>query len=207
MSNLKRVFAFFFFAFFFGYLYLVFPYCVSLVKHLSMSGSGMKYLLKEDVTQQILESEKITIIKPKSTQFGLVVSRLGLNLTVAADVDLYDQQELESVLSRGLVQASVSSLPGQPGAVLIVGQPLASFFNYKHLNPDFYLIQKLKLGDRITVFYEGERHLYEVTAKSRRSPDFFDFFDAGNQKKLVLVSGYPPGMAFSLSVIEAEEIF
>jgi sortase (surface protein transpeptidase) len=184
------------------YLFITFPYLRSLSKYSALSTSGLVYSLKgrADITRET------TVIKPVSTRFGLVITKLGLNKRIVKEVDFYDPLKLESSLRRGLAQVSISSLPGHFGTVLIVGHPLSTFLNLDHLNPEFYLISKLEVGDEMSVFYNDIEFVYKVVQKRFESPTYLDFFDPGRERKLMLVSGYPPGMALKFLVIEAEEV-
>jgi len=184
------------------YLFIAFPYLRSLSKYSALSTSGLVYTLKGRAD---IEKET-TVIKPVSTRFGLVITKLGLNKKIVKGIDFYDSPKLESGLRRGLAQVSISSLPGHFGTVLIVGHPLSSFLNLDHLNSDFYLISKLEVGDEISVFYNDVEFIYRVTQKRLEPPTYLDFFGPGREKKLMLVSGYPPGMALKFLVIEAKPV-
>ncbi|HUW22096.1 MAG TPA: sortase [Candidatus Bathyarchaeia archaeon] len=186
-----------------GYLFLSAPYYfVSLVKYKSISGSGLVYSIKGrgDIDQEA------SFLDPASTEFGLIITKLGLNEKVVEEVEFYDPVKLKAGLRRGLAHVKSSALPGDFGAVLIVGHPLNSFFNTDRLHPDFYLVNKLAVGDEIVIYYHDRGYVYQVAKKSFAPPTYLDFFDPGEEKKLVLVSGYPPGMAVRLLVIEAEPV-
>ena len=185
------------------YLFLVYPFLSSYFKYRAIAGSGLIYSLK---SQKDIEAGE-TVIKPVSRIFGLVITKLGLNQKVIKEVDYYDAEKLKTELKKGLAHVKTSALPGEFGAVLIVGHPLDSFFNFTHLNPDFYLINKLEVGDEISLFYNDLEYSYQVSKKYLAPPTFLDFFEAGEERKLMLVSGYPPGMALKFSVVEAEEIY
>ncbi|MBN1263493.1 MAG: sortase [Candidatus Pacebacteria bacterium] len=185
------------------YFYLTVPYGISLIKLVSLAGSGVSYALKD---RQGLSGGESVLIKPVSTNFGIVITRLGINRKITPEVNLYDPQKLAGALRGGPAHAGLSALPGEFGAVLLVGHPLDSFFNFAHFNPDFYLIDKLVIGDEIVIFYHGFEYVYRVTKKELVPSNYLDFFDPGEEDKLVLVSGFPPGMALKYRVVEAEEI-
>lgn len=185
------------------YCYLTFPYLSSLIKYYSLSGSGLVYSIKG---REKIRKESL-VIKPVSPRFSLLITKLGLNEAVAREIDFYDSEKLDSGLRMGLVHVKTSALPGDFGTVLIVGHPLYSFFNFSHSHPEFYLIDKLEVGDEAGIFYEGVDHRYRVVEKRLEPPTYLDFFTPGEERKLMLVSGYPAGMAFRFLVIEAEEIY
>jgi len=186
-----------------AYLFLAGSYLQSLIRYRSLSRSGVTYSLKG---RSEIE-EEATYLKPASTRFGLVITKLGLNSKVVKNIDFYDPAKLKSSLRRGLVHVEASALPGEFGSVLIVGHPLGDFFNLDHLNPDFYLIGKLAVGDEISLFYNDLEYRYQVTQKKYVDPSFLDFFDPGETRKLMLVSGYPPGMALRFVAVEADEVY
>jgi hypothetical protein len=183
------------------WLYLNVPYLNFLTEYLSLKGSGVRYALRGQGG-----GKNVTLIKPVSTKFGLVITKIGLNEKITAGGNLYDSEKLGNSLKLGLNHIKASALPGGFGAVLIVGHPLDKFFNLNHLNPSFYLINQLEVGDKVNLFFKDLNYFYKVAKKEIVPPTFLDFFDPGSEKKLLLVSGFPAGMAFKFLVIEAAQI-
>ena len=195
----KRIILFFILTVGGFYLFLTYPYFIEFLKLESLTGSRIKYTLDEEAAGAIA-------IKPASARFGLTVLEIGLNKPITEGVDFYDPKKLNPALRQGLAHVLNSSVPGRFGKVVIVGHPLRDIFNFNRFNPEFYLIGRLKVDDVITLFYQNKRFEYRVVSKKQASPSYLDFFDSGQGRGLVLVSGFPPGTAIRFLVVEAEEI-
>ena len=200
--NVRKLIFLTLFGFFVFYAFLAGPYWMALFKYRSVSQSGVGYVVPGQRTE--LPTEETTTLKPVSDKFGLVVPRVAINKSVAKQVDLYEEERLINLLDGSLAHLAGSSRPNRLGPVVILGHPLSQLLNFRHLNPELYLLDKLEVGDPVFVFYEGTQYMYKVSANGVHSPTYFDFFDANRERKLYLVSGWPPGTSLRLFVVEAE---
>ncbi|MCJ7827696.1 sortase [Patescibacteria group bacterium] len=203
--SIPKVFSMTFFLFFLFYAVLAAPYWFELFKYQSVSGSGIGYaLLGRQVDME--SNVEATVIKPVSRKFGLVIPVLGLNKVVHQDVDLADAERLGVLLKDDLVHLKGSVLPNRLGTLVIFGHSTTDLINTRYYNPDFYLLNKLVEGNLIYVVYQEVDYLYKVTSVSSQAPDYFDFFSPARERKLVLVSGWPPGTSLRLRVVEAAAV-
>lgn len=206
MSNaffsIRKVLTLFFLLALLFWAYLAGPYWWSLYKYDSLARSGVSYTVPGSRGE--IDFEETTTLKPASLKFGLVIPKIGLNKVVGASVDLYETDRLDDALDNRLVHMLGSSLPNRIGTVVVVGHSPSQLINFRHVNPDVYLVKKLAIGDKIYLYCDSVEYLYEVTGVSERSPTYFDFFDPARERKLILASGWPPGSSFRLLLVEAE---
>ena len=206
MSNkfldVRKVFFLTLLIFFLFYAFLAAPFWVAQFRYRSLSGSGVGYVLPG--RRDELPTEETITIKPVSEKFGLVIPKIGVNKKLVANVDLYETERLLNSLDGSLVHMAGSAVPSRFGSVVVMGHSPSQLINSGHLNPDFYLLNKLETGDLVYLFYDGVEFLYKVSSVEFKSPTYFDFFESNRNKKLILVSGWPPGTSLRLLVVEAE---
>ena len=144
-------------------------------------------------------------IKPVNTDFGLVISKIGVNTSVTPNVDLNDQVRAETILEKNVAHALGSSLPGQKGTTFLYGH--SAFLNIlgSEQNSVFYLLDKLEKGDEVDLFYNGYRYLYSVTDTKITEPEDISFLLNGKEQ-LVLQTCWPLGTNLKRFVVIAKPI-
>ncbi|MDP1710701.1 MAG: sortase [candidate division WWE3 bacterium] len=144
-------------------------------------------------------------VEPKSTQFGIVIEKLGVNAPVVADVSVTDKRAYLKALETGVAHAQGTARPGQIGNTYLFAHSSLDFWNYGPYSGVFNLLRKLEVGNRIVVFYSGERFDYYVTEKQVVSG-----FNTNPLTRtfatphLTLQTCDPPGTALNRLIITAE---
>jgi sortase A len=144
-------------------------------------------------------------VTPKSTQFGIVIEKIGVNAPVIANVSVTDKRAYLAALEKGVAHAKGTAKPGQIGNAYLFAHSSLDFWNYGPYSGVFNLLRKLSEGDRIVVFYKGERFDYYVTDKEVVSgfntTPLTRTFDT---PYLTLQTCDPPGVALNRLIITAE---
>lgn len=144
-------------------------------------------------------------LKPRDTQFGILIPKLGINTAVVANVDPSDSHIYQEALTRGVAHAKGSAYPGEIGNVFIFSHSSVNIFEASRYNSIFYLLNKLERGDSIILYYLGSRYVYGV--------DNVRVVDAINTDlmaktaaipKLTLMTCWPPGTNFKRLVVTAK---
>lgn len=145
-------------------------------------------------------------IIPESTEFGLVIPKIGVNAQVFAEVDPNDPKEYLPLLAKGVAHAKGSVLPGREGNVFIFAHSSDTPFNITRYNAVFYLISKLEPDDEIIVYFQEEKHLYKVVDKKTSPPEFVDeYLENLEGKTLTLQTCTPPGTTINRLLVIAKE--
>jgi LPXTG-site transpeptidase (sortase) family protein len=106
-------------------------------------------------------------LEPVNTEFSLVIERIGVNVPIVADVPVYDEKAYKEALKGGVAHASSSQYPSlDPGNVYIFAHASTNFWELGRYATVFNLLRKLNSGDKVYVFYKGDRYVYEVVGKS-----------------------------------------
>lgn len=142
---------------------------------------------------------------PESTQFGIVIEKLGVNAPVVANVSVTDKRAYLKALETGVAHAQGTARPGQIGNTYIFAHSSLDFWNYGPYSGVFNLLRKLEVGNRIVVFYSGERFDYYVTEKQVVSDFNTDpLTRTFTTPHLTLQTCDPPGIALNRLVVTAE---
>lgn len=151
-------------------------------------------------------NNKVVPITPKSTDYGLIIEKIGVNEIVAADVDPFNHNEYLSVLEQvPVAEANIGVKPGQPGMVYLFGHSTINLWDIGKYRAPFTLLNKLESGDRAVVFYQGERYNYRVVGKKVVAPTDIEVLNEQfDLPTLVLQTCDPPGENTERLLVYAE---
>jgi len=146
-------------------------------------------------------------IIPVDKEFGLVISKLNINVKVFPNVNANNPKEYLPLLAKGVAHAKGSLLPGQEGNVFIFAHSTDTPLNASRYNAVFYLLNKLEKDDEVFVYYQQEKHSYKVLEKKIISPENLnDYLKTLKGKILTLQTCYPPGTTLKRLLVIAQEI-
>ena len=146
-------------------------------------------------------------VAPVSTDFGLVIEKIGVNVPVVANVDSADYEEYTQALRLGVAHAKGSSLPGEAGNVYIHGHASLGFWELGSYATVFTMLSKVERGDRVVVFYEGKRFDYEVFNKETfPGYDITPLAREFEESVLTIQTCDPPGTTLNRLIVTARLI-
>lgn len=148
------------------------------------------------------------VMVPVDEDFGIVIPKIGANARVIADVDWQDARVYQEALVKGVAQARGTALPGEAGNIFLFSHSGVDFLEANRYNALFYLIDKLVLGDEITLFYRGEKFVYQVKEKKKVAPeDLSALIGSGEgDETLTLMTCWPAGTTLKRLVVIASRI-
>jgi LPXTG-site transpeptidase (sortase) family protein len=145
------------------------------------------------------------LIKPVSTDYGIVIEKINANAKVIAQVDPADEKTYIKALQEGVVEAKGSTIPGEPGNIYIFSHSTDAPWNIARYNAIFYLLRELVPGDRVILFYQGRRYDYIVFDKTTTKPDDVTFLaNRYNKPVLTLQTCDPPGTLLNRLIVRAK---
>jgi LPXTG-site transpeptidase (sortase) family protein len=145
-------------------------------------------------------------ISPISTDFGLVIEKLGINETVAANVDPFKSAEyLPQLQKYGVAHAKNTVPPGEAGITYLFGHSTINVWDIGRYHAPFTLLEKLEMNDRIVLFYKGKRYDYFVTEMKVVSPVEVSYLtQKRDMPTLILQTCDPPGQNTHRLLVIAE---
>jgi len=130
------------------------------------------------------------------------------SINVSAPIT-FETQNNESVflqdLQHGVVHYPETAAPGQEGNVAIFGHSSGVWWepgNYKFI---FTLLDKVKIGDKIFIDYQGTRYIYRVYATKVVAPTDLSVLQQGNGHQLTLITCTPVGTSTNRLIVSAEQ--
>jgi LPXTG-site transpeptidase (sortase) family protein len=143
--------------------------------------------------------------KPLSTDFGIVIPKIQANAKIVANVDPYEMSVYSKALENGIAHALGSALPGVNGNTFMFAHSGRNFYDSRGQNVQFYLLDKLTVGDKIMVFYSGKIYLYSVFNLNKVEPDDISYLQDQSQPQniLTLMSCWPAGVNYKRQIVQA----
>lgn len=147
----------------------------------------------------VIEDPKPTIqYKPE-----VIISKIRVKAPLVINIE---PDLIVTKLKSGVVQYAGTARPGQVGNMVIVGH--SSDFpwsdgKYKNI---FALLDKLAVGDKITVPFGSEKYIYSVTASKVVSPTDLSVLAKTNTPTLTLLTCYPVGTTRNRLIVTAKLI-
>ncbi len=148
---------------------------------------------------------EVDLIKPVSTDFGLVIEKINANAKIVPQIDPASEKEYIKALTQGIAEAKGSTEPGEPGNLFLFSHSTDAPWNFIRYNAIFYLLRELGPGDRVIVFFKGRRFDYIVFDKTVTSPSDISFITNRYDKPvLTLQTCDPPGTLLNRLVVRAK---
>jgi len=146
---------------------------------------------------------KIRDIKPVDTEFGIMIPKIMANAKVIPDVDPYDSKIYQKALTKGVAHAAGSAYPGYVGNTFIFAHSSVDWYIANQFNSVFYLLNKLKNGDTIEVYYKNKKYIYAVIDKKYVEPTEISYLtnNIGDSSYLTLMTCWPPGTTLKRLIV------
>lgn len=156
---------------------------------------GYKYeskLARQDATARNI---LVDALKPIPQQNTLVIPQIGVDSPIVEGIG-------PDVLSGGLWRRPHTSTPDKGGNTVITGHR----FLYSSGPKTFYNLDKVKIGDKFFLFWEGKEYDYEVVDVFVVEPDQIEIEDNTDEPLLTLYTCTPLWSATQRLVIRARLI-
>lgn len=116
------------------------------------------------------------------------------------------EREMQEALRDGVVHYPGTSLPGQKGNVVITGH--SSYFPWDsgRFKDVFALLHEVVLGDKIVVYHEQDKYLYEVDDIKIVLPKDIDVLKQTPDNKLTLITCTPVGTNLKRLIVSAKPL-
>jgi sortase A len=122
-------------------------------------------IVENSVFAGLLTSAPIKI-EPTNRDFSIVIERIGVNAPIVPDVSITNEDAYEEALKSGVAHAISSDYPTtSPSNVYLFAHASLNFWDLGKYATVFNLLRKLNMNDKVNIFYEGDRYIYEVVNK------------------------------------------
>lgn len=192
------------------------PFLFQELRYYTMNLFGKSYAISEDIDSagpkpagsvvgSIIQGTPSIGIEPKDKDFGIIIEKLGVNEVVVPDVDPEDKDSYRRALKVGVAHAEGTKYPGETGNVYLFSHSTANVWDIVRYKSYFTLLRKLEPGDRVILFYEGNRYDYEVYETKVIDPeDTSDLTGYSEFPIVTLQTCEPPGSDAQRLVVKAK---
>jgi len=116
------------------------------------------------------------------------------------------EKEMQGALQNGVVHYPGTSLPGQSGNIAITGH--SSYFPWDsgRFKDVFALLHEVVEGDKIVIYYDQKKYLYEISEIKVVLPDDIEVLKQTPDDRLTLVTCTPIGTNLKRLIVVAKPI-
>jgi LPXTG-site transpeptidase (sortase) family protein len=141
------------------------------------------------------------------TNYSIYIPRIYAISRVSPNVDAGDPKVYLPALKTGVAEALGLSHPGQAGTTYLFAHSVGTRWDFARYNAVFYLLEKLEIGDRVEIVYDGKLYKYEIAEREiLAASDTRYLVPQIISEKLVLATCYPPGTTWKRLVVVAKRI-
>jgi len=161
------------------------------------------FFVKNEINPPPAPSKTATLIQ--EANWVIEIPPIEVSAPVVLNVNAGDKDAYFKALEGGVAQMQGTALPGQ-GNTVIFGH--SSFYDtspgdYKTV---FKTLDHLETGDQITLRSNYRTLFYEITSSEIVSPDDVEVTRQTNDKKVTLITCWPPGSIDNRLVVSAKFI-
>jgi sortase A len=137
----------------------------------------------------------------------VIIPKINVDVPVVYDAGSNDEKAIQAALENGVVHYPGTPVPGENGNVVVVGHSSNNLLNKGKYKFAFVLLNRLEVGDTITMQYGGKRYVYKVYEKIIVKPsDVGVLGPTDKTASLSLITCDPPGTSINRLVVRAEQI-
>ena len=160
------------------------------------------------VFSSLLTKSTTLKIKPINEDFSIVIEKIGVNAPIVPDVSVVDEKAYKEALKTGVAHAISSDYPTTaPSNVYLFAHASLNFWDLGKYATVFNLLRKMDFKDKINIFYQGDRYVYEVVNKEVvKGWDTNSITRSVIEPILTLQTCDPPGTTINRFVVTAKLI-
>lgn len=190
-----------------------------LLEHLNRSGFWKRAEKTVSTAIKLEQGATPSIVLPTPTpisaDFGLVIEKIGVNAPIRHVDGSNEKAYLPNILQgighyqpKVLPQVVVDgSLPGEGGNVFLFGHSQIPGGDLSHYKGVFNNLGQLEIGDRMTVYYQGQAYYnYEVYQSKVVDKTALSYLDRTPKETLTLMTCWPLGLDIKRYIVRARRI-
>lgn len=158
----------------------------------------------------LVGGSKVEVLTPVSTDFSVVIPKIGANARIIPDVDTSDPTKYLEALQQGVAHAAGTGYPGVSSFnrnIYLFAHSTQFVWDIARYNAVFYLLKELDQGDEIDLFFEGKRFVYRVSEKKIIDPNNVSVLTTpSTEEQVILQTCFPPGTTVQRLLVIAKPV-
>ncbi len=140
-----------------------------------------------------------------SSYFSVFIPKIDAKANIVPNVSTQNKNEYMAALTKGVAHARGTYFPGQGKNIFLFAHSTDSPANYARYNAVFYLLNRMKPGDEIVVYFLDKKYIYVVQQSVVTNADDTSWIyrDFGSET-LVLQTCDPPGTTWRRLLVIAK---
>ena len=114
------------------------------------------------------------------------------------------EEDIQNALKNGVIHYPGTALPGEGGNTVLTGHSSYYAWNAGRFKDVFALLHEVEMGDRIVVFFNQKKYIYEVFDIKVVFPSQIDVLGRTNDERLTLITCTPIGTNIKRLVVSAK---
>lgn len=145
-----------------------------------------------------------TVPNASNKYFAISMPSLGIkDLTISHPTDPLTSKGLLAPLQAGV--GHLFSYPGKGGKILVYGHSSSYPWDVSSYTKIFRQINKLSVGDKVYVTYDGQLHVYQITTKQTVPAKDVSAY-RGTGEELILYTCWPPDSIAERYLVRAKPV-
>jgi sortase A len=144
-------------------------------------------------------------VTPVNQDYSIIIEKIGVNAPIVSDVDVAKRSDYMEALKHGVAEAAGSVHPGEVGNTYLFAHSALDFWDFGPYALVFTLLNRVENGDRVVLFYRGQR--YDYTIANKEIVKGFNTEPLGRQydsPTLTIQTCDPPGTALNRLIVTAK---
>jgi len=173
---------------------------------LNLSFSENQALLKQQEEKSRALAQEEAQKYGVETDFSIVIPKISAAAKVIPNVDPGNEEEYRSSLKAGVAHAKGSGFPGGNNTIYLFAHSTNTLTNVSLYNAVFYQLRDLEAGDKIIIFFTGQKFIYQVLNQQIVEAKDISWLTDTGEEKLVLQTCWPPGISLKRLIVIARPV-
>lgn len=152
------------------------------------------------------QMQKATVEEARSLgidpRFSIYIPKIDARANIIANVDVNSEREYRNALASGVAHARGTYFPGQGEKIYLFAHSTDSPANFAKYNAVFYLLNRLRSGDVVKIYFMDKVFLYSVDQSIETSAADISWLTRDfDQEVLLLQTCTPPGTSWRRLIV------
>lgn len=136
----------------------------------------------------------------------IIISSIGVDAPVVFGVTSVAEQDVQTAMQSGVLHYGTTALPGQAGNGVYVGHSSGALWRPGNFKWVFTHLEKLQVGDVISVEYEGVKYSYRVFETWITAPTDLSVLEPTEVPVITLITCTPVGTSTNRFIVRGLQI-